>query len=319
MVLAVPKRTSSSSRWPAGKRFAFTIFDDTDLATVDNVREVYALLSDLGFRTTKSVWPISVDGVPMVGGATCEDSLYLAWIRELQRQGFEIGYHLASHHTSTRAQTERALSRFRELFGHDPVAMANHVGCDEGIYWGDARLEGASRVLYNILTRNRRNERFRGHVAGDALFWGDLCLERIRYVRNFVFRDINTLKSCPQMPYHDDRKPYVNMWFASSEGGDRTSFVKCIAEAAQDRLEEEGGACIMYTHLAKGFFEHGRLDSRFRTLMERLASKGGWFVPTSALLDHLYLHNGGHRLSPAERALLEGRWLFEKIFFIGSS
>jgi hypothetical protein len=160
---------------------------------------------------------------------------------------------------------------------------------------------------------------FRGHVEGDALFWGDLCRERIRYVRNFVFRDINTLKSCPIMPYHDPKKPFVNQWYSSSEGAERVAFTKCISEAAQDRLEEEGGACIMYTHLACGFFENGRLDPGFRRLMERLAQKGGWFVPTCTLLDHLQQRNGGHVLSPAERAAMESRWLFEKIFFIGSS
>jgi len=53
--------------------------------------------------------------------------------------------------------------------------------------------------------------------------------------------------------------------------------------------------------------------------MERLANKGGWFVPTSTLLDHLQQRNGGHVLSPAERAAMERRWLFEKTFFIGSS
>ena len=41
--------------WPHGKRFAFTVFDDTDSATLENVSPVYALLRDLGFRTTKSV------------------------------------------------------------------------------------------------------------------------------------------------------------------------------------------------------------------------------------------------------------------------
>jgi len=238
-------QASPTVTWPAGKRFAFTIFDDTDLATPDNVIEVYALLADLGFRTTKSVWPITAPGEPPIGGSTCEDSMYLAWLRRLQSQGFEIGYHLASHHTSARADTERGLARFRELFGHDPISMANHAGCDEGIYWGDARLEGASRLLYDVLTRNKRRNMFRGHVEGDPLFWGDLCRERIRYVRNFVFRDINTLKSCPLMPYHDPTKPFVNQWYASSEGAERVAFTKCISEAAQDRLEEEGGACIM--------------------------------------------------------------------------
>ena len=34
--------------WPDGKRFAFTIFDDTDRSTLDNAPAVYALLRDLG-------------------------------------------------------------------------------------------------------------------------------------------------------------------------------------------------------------------------------------------------------------------------------
>lgn len=44
--------------WPDGKRFAFTIFDDTDHQTLENVPPVYDFLSDLGLRTTKSVWPL---------------------------------------------------------------------------------------------------------------------------------------------------------------------------------------------------------------------------------------------------------------------
>ena len=35
-------------RWPNDKDFAFTVFDDTDSANVENTREVYALLKDYG-------------------------------------------------------------------------------------------------------------------------------------------------------------------------------------------------------------------------------------------------------------------------------
>ncbi|MEQ9322961.1 MAG: hypothetical protein RIF41_27595, partial [Polyangiaceae bacterium] len=84
--------------WPDGKRFAFTVFDDTDRATLDNVREVYALLADLGMRTTKSVWPIKGSNEPTIPGTTCEDDAYRAWTLELQRPGFEIGYHNATFH-----------------------------------------------------------------------------------------------------------------------------------------------------------------------------------------------------------------------------
>ncbi len=46
----------TSVNWPEGKQFAFSVFDDTDLATFENVSGVYALLKDCGFRTTKSCW-----------------------------------------------------------------------------------------------------------------------------------------------------------------------------------------------------------------------------------------------------------------------
>jgi hypothetical protein len=43
-------------KWPNGKSFAFTIVDDTDEATVNNVKPIYDLLYELGFKTTKTVW-----------------------------------------------------------------------------------------------------------------------------------------------------------------------------------------------------------------------------------------------------------------------
>ena len=45
-------------RFPDGRQFAFTIIDDTDVATVENVAPMYALLERLGMRTTKTVWPV---------------------------------------------------------------------------------------------------------------------------------------------------------------------------------------------------------------------------------------------------------------------
>ena len=40
--------------FPNGKRFAFTILDDTDVATLANVRPIYRLLEEVGMRTTKT-------------------------------------------------------------------------------------------------------------------------------------------------------------------------------------------------------------------------------------------------------------------------
>jgi len=299
--------------WPDGKAFAFTIFDDTDLATLERVVPVYSFLEEIGLRTTKSVWPLRGDEAPRIDGVTCEDPEYAAWTLELQRRGFEIGYHGASNVTAPRALAMRSLSRFNELYGHPPRSMANHSGCAEGIYWGPDRVSGAHRLLYNLLTRFRNVGVHRGHVEGDPLFWGDLCREQVEYVRNFTFTDINTLAACPTMPYHDPERPYANAWFASSEGAEVNAFNRCISEENQDRLEAEGGACIMYTHLASGFFGGGALDPRFEQLMRRLAAKNGWFVPVSTLLDHLRREGRSATIGRAERNALERRWLWSKL------
>ena len=182
----------------------------------------------------------------------------------MQAKGFEIGWHGASWQSSPREETIRGLDTFAALFGHDPRAAANHTGQAEGMYWAEKRLTGIHVLLYDLLTRMRNRGRYRGDVAGDPHYWGDVCRERIKYFRNFVFQDINTLKACPLMPYHDPRRPLVNYWFAASNGVDLRRFNDCLAEKHQDQLEEEGGACIMYTHFAFGFMRQGSLDPRFR-------------------------------------------------------
>jgi hypothetical protein len=306
---------TTKSLWPDGKRFAFTVFDDTDHATLENVKGVYDLLADCGFRTTKSTWVVAGD--PHRGkcvGQTCADPDYLQWLLDLQDKGFEIGFHNCTWHGLPRDAIRSALDKFAELFGHDPAAAANHTGVEDAIYWADARLSGWRVPLYKLLTRFHNRGKYRGHVEGDPYFWGDLCKARIKYFRNFVFRDVNTLKACPLMPYHDSKRPYVNYWFASSDGAQRERFTQCVCEEAQDRLEEEGGACIMYTHFACGFFDGGRLEPRFQALMQRLAKKNGWFVPVGVLLDHLLQINGRREISNPQRRRLECKWLREKIF-----
>ena len=51
-----------------------------------------------------------------------------------------------------------------------------------------------------------------------------------------------------------------------------------LLDANQDRLAEERGMCIMYTHTGKGFVSDGKLDPEFRRLMTRLSKMNGWFV-----------------------------------------
>ena len=134
---------AESNLWPEGKRFAFTVFDDTDDATLENVRPVYSFLADGGFRTTKSVWVVAGD--PNRGkhaAQTCDDPDYLQWVLDLQGKGFEIGLHNCTWHGLPRNDIRGALERFAALLGHDPATAANHTGVEESIYWGDARLTG---------------------------------------------------------------------------------------------------------------------------------------------------------------------------------
>jgi hypothetical protein len=301
-------------QWPDGKRFAFTVVDDTDLATLENVSEIYALLGDLGFRTTKTCWPLRGDTTTgKNAGQTCQDEDYRGWLQGLQVKGFEIGWHGASWQSSSREETLLGLETFASLFGHYPHIAANHTGAADGMYWAEKRLTGVHALLYKLFTRMRNQGCYQGDVPGSRYFWGDLCRARIKYFRNFAFQEINTLKACPRMPYHDPLRPLVNAWFAASNGVDLRRFNDRLAERHQDQLEEEGGACIMYTHFAFGFQQPGGIDARFRRLMERLAKKDGWFVPTSTLLDFLLSVHGSYDITPRQRARLERRWCMEKL------
>jgi hypothetical protein len=121
------------------------------------------------------------------------------------------------------------------------------------------------------------------------------------------------------MPYHDPSKPYVKYWYASTEGPKVHSFNHSLREENQDRLESEGGACIMYTHFACGFQEGSQLNPRFKALIERLAQKNGWFVPVATLLDYVAEKRGAPHLTPSQRRTLERRWLMHKVRVGGTS
>jgi hypothetical protein len=313
---ATPEPAGNAVRWPAGKAFAFSVFDDTDGASLEDVPAVYALLADLGLRTTKSVWTLRGEAGD---GLACDDPRYRAWAEGLQEQGFEIGLHNVCSRTSPRARTIEGIERFREVFGAYPSTHVNHSACRENIYWGSRRVSGSNRVIYDVLSRRSHRTAFEGHVDSSPLFWGDVCSSRVKYVRNFVHGDINTSRYCPEMPYHDPKRPYVNHWFASTEGPNVRTFVEKLSDANLSRLVAEGGACIMYTHFASGFAPHGELDPRFVRVMRRLSSLDGWFVPVTTLLDHLLAAKGRHELTDAERCRLERRWLVHKMLVGGTS
>jgi hypothetical protein len=297
-------------RFPGGARFAFTIIDDTDVATVDNVRPVYRLLESLGIRTTKTVWPVRCEEGSRTFGLseTLDDPDYRDFVVDLQRRGFEIAFHGATMETSTRERTTRALQQFRSVFGAPPRVHANHSLNRESMYWGTARFDNpVIRILYQRLLQLPPNF-CQGHCPGSPFWWGDLCFEQIEYVRNLTFSEINLLRVNPSMPYRDPTRPYVRWWFSAANAEDVDEFNVLLQPERQQQLEGERGVCIVATHLGKGFSRDGEPHPETQRLLELLAARKGWFPPVAELLDWLRAQRQNDSLPRREWSRMQWRW-----------
>ena len=275
--------------FPNGKQFAFTVVDDTDVATVANVKPVYDLLHELGFRTTKTVWPLPCpEGSPDFSSSqTLEDPEYRAFTIDLQRRGFELTWHGATMETSDRTRTIAALERFSEVFGEYPRIHLNHALNRENVYWGTSRLD--SRMLRTLVGRLARwpADYFTGHVEGSPFWWGDLCEKHVTYGRNLTTNDINTAEFNPSMPYRDPARSLIPWWFSASDAEGVDEFNELIHPRRQERLAREGGICIVATHFGKDFVRDGVVNSVTRARLEELSQRPGWFPTTGELLDWL--------------------------------
>lgn len=260
--------------WPESKKFAFTIFDDTDNSYIDNISPIYDLLNKNEIYTTKSVWvKPSKDEFE---GYCLEDAVYLKYIKELEKQGFEIALHNVGSGYFSRAEITEGVDFFRELMGGNPKIQVNHVSNPDNLYWGSKRFVKPFSFLYRLLSR-RGPDKSSGEETDSIHFWGDIVKERIKYIRNFTFNGINTLKYDPHMPYIDPyKKDYSNYWFSSSDGHTVEEFNELLTKENIDKLEKEGGLCIVYTHFAEGFVdENGNLNPEFKNKIEYLSSKSG--------------------------------------------
>jgi hypothetical protein len=76
-------------RFPDGRKFAFSVIDDTDGATLEKMKPVYEYFQELGIRSTKTIWVLpsnDPDHWPN-HGSTIADSQYLAFVLDLQSRG----------------------------------------------------------------------------------------------------------------------------------------------------------------------------------------------------------------------------------------
>lgn len=306
--------------FPNGRRFAFSILDDTDDSTVSNIAPLYALLRDVGMRTTKTVWPMACpEGSRLFfAGETLEDLDHLHLVHELASFGFEIASHGATMESSDRARTLRGLEFFKKEFGSYPRLHCNHAYNRENLYWGTNRFQSVLlRALTKLLPR-RKSLTYHGDDDHSPYFWGDWSLAHIQYVRNFTFRRLNMLEVNPEMPYRVRSTGYVNHWFSTSDAPDVRAFNRLLTYRRIDELEAEGGVCIISTHLGKGFVQDGKVHRDTESILRYLGKKPGWFVPVSDLLDHLrYVQGRGGELSEVECLKLELRYITDRFLSRG--
>ena len=304
--------------FPDGKRFAFTIVDDTDVATVANVGPIYELLASLGMRTTKTVWPFRWPGEDsnFVSSETLEEPAYLAFVRKLAADGFEIASHGATMESSDRATTAAALARHEEVFGTIPRLYVNHSFNQENMYWGTARIDDPIlKRLYGRINGAPPGY-YQGHVPGSEWWWGDLCVAHHEYVRNMTFNSLNVLRTNPSMPYADPTRPLVRSWFSSADADDCREFIEVVTPKAVDQLEAEGGVCILSTHLGKRFVADGRVHPEVERILRDIARRPGWFVPASQVLDWLRSQQPKEtagRLSSDEWRRMQWRWAIDLV------
>lgn len=302
-------------RFPNGRRFAFTIIDDTDVATVANVAPLYRLLEELGMRTTKTVWPVACPegSEHFAGSETLEDPDYREFAAGLQLRGFELTWHGATMESSTRERTARGLEAFRVALGGYPRIHVNHADNRENLYWGAARVDDPLLRTLLALRAGDVGAPSAGADRDSPYWWGDLCAQHITYARNLTFRCINLARINPSMPYRDPARPLVPWWFSSSDADSVHEFNALISPRQQDRLEAEGGFCIVATHFGKGFVQDGRVHAETRRLLEALSRRPGWFPTAGTLLDWLRERRRGAQLPRAEWRNMQWRWAWDMV------
>lgn len=272
--------------WPNKKEFAFTIIDDTDNSTLDGNKKIYDFLDSLGFKTTKTVWVYpSRDSFT---GVSLDNSEFCNYLMNLKAKGFELALHNVGSGVFHRNEIIQGLNEFKEKLGDYPNIHINHASNKDNIYWGYKRFNGILRLAFRLIYGNRRT--YEGDEPASTSFWGDKHKIYIKYTRNYVFNHINTLLSEPKTPYIDKSKvAFSNYWFSSSDADSIDQFIGLLTDSNIKSLQEQNGACIIYTHFADGYLDQdGNLDKRFVNIMTKLSQiKSGWFVTASEILDYL--------------------------------
>ncbi len=215
------------------------------------------------------------------------DEGYREFVLDIKKKGFEIGLHNVGSGEYFRAEILEGLEEFRRIIGEYPGIQINHAYNPDSIYGGHKRFSFPFDRLIKML-HPLYAENYTGEVKGSPYFWGDMHKKIIKYSRNYETDRLNTIGFNPYMPYVDARKSeYSNYWFSSTFAPNQWMFNRIVTRSAIDKLERDGGVCILNTHLGY-YMKDGVIDSGFVERIKYLSKKrSGWFVPVSTVMDHL--------------------------------
>ena len=268
------------------KKFIFTIIDDTDDSFCPQINEIYDVLQKNGLRTTKTLWVYPVRDSERSKGECLQDEEYRKFVLNLKKKGFELGLHNVGSGDYKREEIIKGLAEYEEILGEKPNIHVNHSYNPDNIYCGPKRFSFPFNIIVKYLYSSYNN--FSGEIKKSRHYWADIHKKFIKYSRNYEIDDINTLKHNPYMPYRDKKyDKYCNYWYSSTFAPNQWMFNHIVTKKSIDKLEREGGVCILYTHLGY-YYKNGQVDQGFKEMISYIGKKKtGLFLPVSEVLDIL--------------------------------
>jgi len=267
-----------------GNKFIFTIIDDTDDATLENIKPIYEFLYEKRIVITKTVWVYPTRDKHSKGDSL-QNPEYLEFIKDLKKKGYEIGLHNAGSGDYKREEILEGLEEFKRLLGEYPKIQINHSYNKDSIYGGYKRFNWPIRTLVKTMYPQYAGV-YQGENPSSDYYWGDVHKRIIHFSRNHTTDQINTANFDKYMPYIDpQRSKYCNYWFSATFAPNPWIFNRIINRHAIDILEIEKGTCIVFSHLGY-FMKDGRIDKGFVDAIHYLTSKKNCVsMPVSSLLE----------------------------------
>ena len=219
--------------------FYFTIIDDTDDATLENIKPVYDFLYEKKIFITKTVW-VHPPRDKHSKGDSLQRPEYLEYIKELSAKGFEIALHNVGSGDYTRDEILDGIEQFKSKLGFYPKIHINHSYNKDSIYGGFKRFNWPFSSIVKKLYP-QYSSGFEGEIEGSDYFWGDKHKELIKYSRNHEFYNINTLKIDTLMPYTDAKrsKKYKGYYIDRKQGNVMVRVFPNLTPAAYGIMSKE--------------------------------------------------------------------------------